>query len=74
MQFEAFVRAHPDVPTLFVDVVADRATARGIAERCDVRHESPRAIVFQQGAAVWNVSHHAITAGMLEAAWCSGRC
>jgi bacillithiol system protein YtxJ len=32
-----------DVPTMFVNVVAERAVARGIAERCGVRHESPQA-------------------------------
>jgi len=39
-EYGAFLRAH-DVPALFVDVVAERATARGIAELTGVRHESP---------------------------------
>lgn len=72
--YAAFCAAHPDVPTLFVDVLADRDAARGIATRCGVRHESPQAILFERGRPVWHASHRAITAGMLEAAWCGGRC
>jgi bacillithiol system protein YtxJ len=68
-EYDAFRRELPDVPTLFVDVVADRPTARGIAERCGVRHQSPQAILFEQGAPVWHASHDAITRGALHAAW-----
>jgi bacillithiol system protein YtxJ len=68
-QYQAFCAAHPDVPTIYVDVIADRGTARGIAERSGVRHESPQAILFEQGKAVWNASHTAITKAALEAAW-----
>lgn len=68
-EYQAFCAAHPDVPTAFVDVIADRATARSIAERSGVRHESPQAILFEQGKAVWNASHGAITRASLEAAW-----
>lgn len=71
--YEAFRHRHPDVPTLFVDVIADRPVARGLADRCGVRHESPQAILFERGVPVWHASHGAITADLLEAAWC-GRC
>jgi len=60
---------HPDVPMLFVDVIGSRAVARGIADACGVKHESPQAILFEHGEAVWSASHEAITAGALEAAW-----
>ena len=35
-QYDDFRREHPDVPTAFVDVIDDRAVARGLAERCGV--------------------------------------
>jgi len=73
-EYDAFRRSHPDVPTLFVDVVEDRPTARGIAVRSGVRHESPQAILFEQGQPRWHTSHDGITAASLEAAWCGGRC
>jgi bacillithiol system protein YtxJ len=67
--YEKFARELPDAPTLFVDVIADRAVARGIAERCGVKHESPQAILFERGQAVWHAAHDAITAAALHAAW-----
>lgn len=67
--YEAFRRERPDVPTLFVDVIADRAVARRIAEACGVRHESPQAILFEQGQPAWHAAHDAITLGSLLAAW-----
>lgn len=68
-QYDAWRADLPDAPTLFVDVIADRAVARGIAEQCGVKHASPQAILFEQGEPVWHASHHAITRGSLHAAW-----
>ena len=67
-EWQAFVAAHPEVPTLFVDVIADRAVARGLAQECGVPHASPQAILFRGGRAVWNASHGAITAESLARA------
>ena len=68
-EWERFVADHPQAPTLFVDVVADRPAARGLARECGVPHASPQAILFRGGRAVWNASHDAITAESLAAAW-----
>jgi bacillithiol system protein YtxJ len=68
-QYEQWRCEVPEATTLFVDVIADRPVARGIAERCGVRHESPQAILFEQGRAVWHASHDVITLGSLHAAW-----
>ncbi len=68
-RWKAFLAANPEVPTLFVDVIAARPVARGLAERCGVAHASPQAIAFQNGRPVWNASHDAITAESLAAAW-----
>src|SRR2546430_17290874 len=64
-EYEAF-RARPDATTAFVDVIADRAVARGIAERCGVAHASPQAILFENGRPVWHASHGARTRPTLE--------
>jgi bacillithiol system protein YtxJ len=69
LAFDRFTQELPDVPALFVDVIADRAVARGIADHCGVRHESPQAILFENAAPVWSASHDAITLGALHAAW-----
>jgi bacillithiol system protein YtxJ len=68
-EWDAFRKAHPEVPTLFVDVIGDRAVARGLADACGVPHQSPQAILFRDGRAVWNASHDAITADELAEAW-----
>ncbi|MBX3463443.1 MAG: bacillithiol system redox-active protein YtxJ [Planctomycetes bacterium] len=68
-EYLAFCAEHPDAPTWLVDVIAERAAARGIAERCGIRHESPQAILFENGRPVWHASHGAITRAALAAAW-----
>ena len=68
-EYELFRLDHPDVPTLFVDVLSSRAIARMIAERCGVPHESPQATLFEAGVAAWHASHAAITNAALTAAW-----
>ena len=72
VEYEEFAAAHPEAVRLFVDVIADRPVARGLAERCGVRHESPQAILFVGGKAVWSASHHDITAAALARAVLGG--
>ena len=54
---------------LFVDVIADRAVARGITGEGGVAHESPQAILLRGGEPVWSASHFDITAEALATAW-----
>ena len=68
-EWEAFRAEHPDVETLFVDVIGDRPVARGLAEACGVAHASPQAIRFEQGQPTWDASHGSITRASLAAAW-----
>jgi len=68
-EYEMFKLDHPDVPTIFVDVISSRPVARGIADRSGVEHESPQAILFEAGTPTWHASHAAITNAALAAAW-----
>jgi bacillithiol system protein YtxJ len=68
-QWERFRSEHPDVPTLFVDVIADRPVARGLATAVGVPHASPQAILFVGGEAVWDASHGDVLAPELASAW-----
>ena len=54
---------------LFVDVIADRPLARGLAADVGVPHQSPQAILFVDGRPVWDRSHGSITAEALAEAW-----
>jgi len=67
-EWRAFTATHAEVPTLFVDVIADRPVARGLAEECGVAHASPQAILFRNGRPVWDASHDDITADSLARA------
>jgi len=67
-EFEMFKLDYPDVPTLFVDVVNSRTLAREIADACGVHHESPQALLFEDGTVTWHASHSAITVAALTAA------
>ena len=44
----------------FIDVLDHRAVSNYIAQRMDVRHESPQAILVKSGEAVQNISHSGI--------------
>lgn len=44
----------------FVDVIAHRRISNQIADRLNVRHESPQLLLVDQRKAVWHVSHGAI--------------
>jgi len=68
-EWERFRAGRPELSTLFVDVIHDKPTARGLAAECGVAHASPQVILFQDGAPVWNASHGEITAGALSDAW-----
>jgi bacillithiol system protein YtxJ len=67
-EYERFAAEHPDVPTGWIQVVAERALARAVAERTGVRHESPQAILLAAGSAEWDASHGAITVESLAEA------
>jgi bacillithiol system protein YtxJ len=60
-----FQEQNPDVPVYFVAVQKDRAASQQIAQRLNIRHESPQLIVLRRGAVASVASHGAITEEML---------
>jgi bacillithiol system protein YtxJ len=65
-QYEQFVTGHPDVPTGFLDVIADRPMSQWVAAQYGVLHQSPQALLFRGGRVVWDASHRGVTA---DAIW-----
>jgi bacillithiol system protein YtxJ len=59
-EVEAFSAQHPDVPIYLVDVLAQRPLSNAIEATLGIRHESPQAFVFRQGAVVWHGSHRRV--------------
>ncbi len=54
------IEEHADMH--FVNVVHSRDASNKIASELDVRHESPQAILIDQGKVVWHGSHGSIDA------------
>jgi bacillithiol system protein YtxJ len=68
-EFRMFQLDHPGVTALILNVASAPMLALEISQQCGVEHESPQAILFENGVATWNASHTAITAGSLESAY-----
>lgn len=51
-----------------VRVIESQPVSLAVARRAGVAHESPQAILIQNGRGVWSRSHHGITAAALKAA------
>lgn len=68
-QFEDFLDAAADAAAhVYLDLIAHRDVSNAVAERSGIAHESPQAILFAGGSAVWNASHGRITKASLEGA------
>ena len=65
-EIERLDDGHPDLAIYVVDVHAQRAIARQIAERFTIRHESPQAILVRDGEVVWHSSHYGVTVRAIE--------
>lgn len=67
-EYEAFAAERADLPTGWIDVVAQRHWSLWVAERTGVAHQSPQALLVSGGAVVWSASHFDITRkGLAEA-------
>jgi bacillithiol system protein YtxJ len=60
-----FTASADEVPCGIVLVVENRAPSNSIAFEFGVRHESPQAIVVENGRQTWHASHWSITAEAL---------
>jgi bacillithiol system protein YtxJ len=67
-EYEAFAAARPDVPTAWIDVIAERPWSMRVAEASGIEHQSPQALLVRDGRVAWHASHGAITRKSLEAA------
>lgn len=70
-QVESYELEPGAAPVYLLDVVADPALARLAAERLEIRHESPQAIVLAGGRPAWHASHGRITRDALVGATAS---
>lgn len=64
-EVQELLAERPDAPVWIVDVNAQRALSREIAERTGVTHESPQAILLSHGEVLYNASHFDVKADAL---------
>ncbi|TDJ67743.1 MAG: bacillithiol system redox-active protein YtxJ [Planctomycetota bacterium] len=55
-----------DIAIARIDVIAERALARGLTRELGIEHQSPQALWFAHGELVWHDSHGAITVAALD--------
>lgn len=67
-RYQHFADELPEVECWEVLVVENRPLSLRIAADSGVTHQSPQAILFRNGQAVWHTSHHSIAvSGLLDA-------
>ncbi|MCZ6508729.1 MAG: bacillithiol system redox-active protein YtxJ [Acidobacteria bacterium] len=75
-EFERFAGEQPaegGVRFCLIEIQSSRPISRSLAERLDVRHQSPQAILVRGGKAVWHATHFSITSRALAAAGAQAR-
>jgi bacillithiol system protein YtxJ len=67
-EYQKFAEEQSEVPTYFMAVQEARPLSNEIAEKFNIKHESPQAILFLKKNPVWNTSHWKITKDSLSSA------
>ena len=67
-EFLEFAKHAEDITCGVVLVIENRALSAEVAKRLGIRHESPQAIVVENGQVTWNASHWSISAAALTKA------
>ncbi|WP_394235591.1 bacillithiol system redox-active protein YtxJ [Niallia oryzisoli] len=60
-EYESFTKEQQGFPTYYLTVQESRPLSNYIADKFEIRHESPQAILFTENEAVWHTSHRNIT-------------
>ena len=68
-EFESYLEnPNPGVSYSLITIQTARPVSAEVAERLDVVHESPQAILVKGGRPVWSASHYEITESSLNEA------
>src|SRR5215510_6835602 len=67
-EFTEFMEASRDLLCGVVLVIENRKVSNAIADRFNVRHESPQALLIKDGRAIWHASHWSITSDSINEA------
>lgn len=67
-EYEKYATENESVPAYYLAVQEARPLSNEIAEKFEIKHESPQAILIKNGEATWNASHWKITNRSLTSA------
>ncbi len=68
-QFQTYLEtADPKISYNLIIVQTDRPVSDEATTKLGVKHETPQAILIQDGREIWNASHFDITASSLQSA------
>lgn len=59
-EFQAFLQDQ-SVPAAVIHVIEDRPVSNEVAERFEIKHESPQLFLLEDGQVKWHTSHWKIT-------------
>jgi bacillithiol system protein YtxJ len=68
-EFESYMEdPDPKVAYKLITIQAARPVSEEVAERLQIQHESPQAILVKDGRGIWSATHFDITAASLKEA------
>lgn len=67
-EYESFAEDHENLPIYYLIVQEDRPLSNYIAEKFNIKHESPQVLLFRNGDVNWHASHWKITYSSLTEA------
>lgn len=67
-EYEKFLENQADLDANLIEIQNQRPLSNAVAERTGVRHESPQAILLENGEVSWHASHWEITTKSLDKA------
>jgi bacillithiol system protein YtxJ len=60
-EYQKYAGDNQTVPTYYLAVQDARPLSNEVAEKFEIKHESPQALLIKNGEAIWNASHWKIT-------------
>lgn len=66
LEFERFMEKHSEVKAYYLYVQEARPLSNFIAEKYQLKHQSPQVLYIKEGKLAWNESHWRITEASLQ--------
>jgi bacillithiol system protein YtxJ len=67
-EYVKYAESNQSVPAYYLAVQDSRPLSNELAEKFNIKHESPQVLLIKNGSAVWNASHWKITNRSLTSA------